>query len=182
MMDTFLLLAPILILAVIALVCFVGCYSLPADVHPILSSAEPGDQGITLTWEDSGFYGYNVKRGTAHGGPYTKVGTTARGTISFTDTGLSNTGEYFYVVTGNLSPGAGSDESHDSNELSAFPSVTVTFNNPGNPNDPLNGVYDGRLDFGPPGAQPWFFQSAGTGTAIFLGPPGASGTANEGPP
>lgn len=174
-MDSFLVLAPILILAIIGLVRFVGCYSLPADVHPILSSAEPSDQQIILTWVDGGFYGYNVKQGTTKGGPYTKVGSTPKGTVSFTATGLMNATEYFYVVTGNLSSDANSDESYNSNELSAFPAVTVTFNNPGNPDDPLSGVYDGELDFGPPGAQPWFWQGAGTGTAIYLGPPGASG-------
>lgn len=176
MMDAFLLLAPVLILLILALVRFVGCYSLPSDVHPILSSAEPGDQEIVLTWVDSGFFGYNVKRGTTHGGPYTKVGSTPQGTTTFADTGLDVSTQYFYVVTGNLSPDPGSDESYDSNELSAFPAVTVTFNNPGNPDDPLSGVYDGELDFGPPGVQPWFWQGAGTGTAIYLGPPGASGT------
>jgi hypothetical protein len=183
MIDPFVLLTPILVLAVMALVRFVGCFVKPTPAAPNLTSATPADdQSILLQWEgDSYFKGYNIKRAATHGGPYKKVGTASQGATSFPDTGLSNTTQYFYVVSGQIDtsfPGLPWDpnESGDSNELSAFPTVTVTFNNPGNADDPLTGVYNNELDFGAPGAQPWYWKAAGNNTAIYLGPPGAAGT------
>lgn len=181
MIDPFVVLTPILILAVMALVRFVGCLTMPTPPGPNLTSATPVDaQSVLLEWEgDSFFVGYNVKRGATHGGPYTKIGTTPAGTTSYTDSGLSNATENFYVVSGQVDGDwifDDPDESKNSNELAAAPAVIVTFNNPGNADDPLSGVYDNELDFGAPGAQPWYWKAAGNNTAIYGGPPGASGT------
>jgi hypothetical protein len=152
-------------------------------------SAVPGDQMVLLTWQgDLDFDSYNVKRSTAHGGPYSLVTnvagstTSTNQTFSYTDTGLTDGTEYFYVVTGHISGGGGGifgdpSESRDSNEVSATPEVeiTVTFDNPpppGNPGDPLNGVYK-NLDFGT-GA--WFWVDP----ALGMGPANASNI-NSGP-
>jgi hypothetical protein len=181
MIDLFVVLTPILILAVMALVRFVGCFTAPTPPGPSLIGATPADQqSILLEWEgDSLFVGYNVKRGATHGGPYTEIGTTPAATTSYTDSGLSNTAENFYVVSGQVDGDWIFDdpnESKNSNELAAAAAVIVTFNNPGNADDPLNGVYGNELDFGAPGAQPWYWKGAGNNTAIYVGPPGASGT------
>lgn len=184
--DPFVLLTPILILAIMALVRFVGCLSEPAPPAPQLINAVPGDQMVTLSWEgDKYFDSYNVKRATVHGGPYSFVSsvpgssTSETQPVSFPDSGLTNGTEYFYVVSGHVSPEFSFDEheSGNSNELPATPEpdVTVTFDNPpppGNPGDPLNGVYK-NLDFGTGG---WFWVDP----ALGLGPANAINI-NSGP-
>lgn len=150
MMDSFVLLTPILILAVLALVRFVGCLSKPAPPGPMLLSAVPGDQMVILTWTSDEFHlynGYNIKRGTQHGGPYTTVGSADESATSFTDTGLADGTAFFYIVTGKVDssfPGD-PDESGPSNELSATPEpvISVTFDSPTptpNSGDPI-GTY-----------------------------------------
>lgn len=189
MIDPFVILTPILILAVLALVRFVGCLSKPAPPAPHLS-ASPGDQMVILTWEPDtyGFWeGYTIKRGLTHGGPYSNIADVMEGATSFTDAGLANGTEFFYVMVGKIRGGGGGiffdpSESDNSNEVSAtpLPDVTVTFDNPpppGNPGDPLNGVYK-NLSFGA-GAWIWVDAALGMGPAnsanINSGPnPGAA--------
>jgi len=80
-------------------------------------TATAGNAQVSLSWTaSSGATGYNVKRATVSGGPYTTVGTSA--TTSFTNTGLTNGTTYFYVVTATNSAG----ESGNSNQASATPS------------------------------------------------------------
>ncbi|HUB29246.1 MAG TPA: glycoside hydrolase family 44 protein [Terracidiphilus sp.] len=79
-------------------------------------AATAGDAQVALAWNSSpGATSYNVKRGTANGGPYTTVGSPA--ITSYTDTGLTNGTTYYYVVT--AVDGAG--ESSNSNQASATP-------------------------------------------------------------
>jgi fibronectin type 3 domain-containing protein len=60
--------------------------------------ATPGDARVTLAWSAvTGATGYNVKRSTVSGGPYTTVATVT-GT-SYADTGVANGTTYYYVVT-----------------------------------------------------------------------------------
>ena len=63
-------------------------------------TATPGNARVTLTWTAvaGATGGYNVKRGTVNGGPYTVVQNGLNAT-AFTDTGLTNGTAYFYVVT-----------------------------------------------------------------------------------
>lgn len=181
MVDPFMILAPFLVLGVMALIRFAGCLSLPTPPGPQLDSAIPvDDHSVLLTWEPVGsanglFTGFNIKRGAVHGGPYTRIGTTNIDATTYTDDTATNTAAGFYVVSIQVN---GSwitddpDESRNSNELAAAGAVTVTFNNPGNADDPLSGVYNNELDFGAPGAQPWYWRSAGNNSAIYVGPPG----------
>ena len=74
--------------------------------------------------------GYNVKRGTTTGGPYTQIGSTVAPIVTFTD--LSATGnvlvegtKYFWVVTA-TGPGG---ESVPSNEVNG----TIPFSLPASP-------------------------------------------------
>lgn len=61
-------------------------------------SATAGNTQISLTWTASnGATGYNVKRSTVSGGAYTKIASPTA--ASFTDTGLSNGTNYYYVVS-----------------------------------------------------------------------------------
>ena len=68
MIDPFVILTPILVLGVLALVRFVGCFTKPAPPAPHLLSAISGDQTVLLSWEADTFglfSGYTIKRGLA---------------------------------------------------------------------------------------------------------------------
>ncbi|MCA1963218.1 MAG: discoidin domain-containing protein, partial [Prosthecobacter sp.] len=84
---------------------------------PLNLAAVAGNAQVGLTWLPStGASGYNVKRATVSGGPYTIVGANVL-TNSFTDIGLTNGTSYYYVVSALTSGG----ESTDSAEASATP-------------------------------------------------------------
>ncbi|HWW78116.1 MAG TPA: fibronectin type III domain-containing protein, partial [Steroidobacteraceae bacterium] len=83
---------------------------------PANLSATAGDARATLTWSAStGATSYNVKRATTSGGPYTQVGAPT--TTSYTDTLLTNSATYYYVVSAVDSAG----ESANSAQVSAKP-------------------------------------------------------------
>ena len=64
--------------------------------------------------------GYNVKRATTSGGPYTTVASGVTST-NYTDTGLTNGVTYYYVVSASNAIGTGLD----STEVSVTPSTLV---------------------------------------------------------
>jgi beta-glucanase (GH16 family) len=78
-------------------------------------TASPGNGKVYLAWNAStnGPTGYNVKRATVSGGPYSNVGSATANT--FTDTTAANCSTYYYVVTATNSFG----ESTNSNEAAA---------------------------------------------------------------
>jgi GH35 family endo-1,4-beta-xylanase len=79
-------------------------------------TAVAGNAQVQLSWNAStGATGYNVKRATTSGGPFTTVGTAT--TPSFTNTGLTNGTTFFYVVSATNANG----ESANSNQASATP-------------------------------------------------------------
>ncbi len=79
-------------------------------------TATAGNQQVSLSWTASaGATSYNVKRGTASGGPYTTVASPT--TATYTDMGLTNGTPYYYVVSAVNSAG----ESANSSEVSATP-------------------------------------------------------------
>jgi len=94
---------------------------------PTNLQAAAGNAQVALTWSAStGATSYNVKRATTSGGPYTKVASLAA--ANYTDSGLTNNTDYYYVVTAVNANG----ESGNSNQASATPSapanpdVTIT--------------------------------------------------------
>jgi fibronectin type 3 domain-containing protein len=79
-----------------------------------------GNAQISLNWTASvGTTGYNVKRSTVNGGPYTTVNSAPVAASTFTDTGLTNGTLYYYIVTA-LDAGG---ESASSNQAAATPAV-----------------------------------------------------------
>jgi Abnormal spindle-like microcephaly-assoc'd, ASPM-SPD-2-Hydin len=73
---------------------------------------------VTLTWQDSGssIVGYNIYRGTVHGGPYQKINDALEASNNYIDYFVSSGSTYFYVTTAVNSSGA---ESGYSNETKA---------------------------------------------------------------
>jgi hypothetical protein len=97
-----------------------GC-GLPHTDHPAAPvptglTATPGDSEVTLAWTaSSGATGYNVKRATTSGGPYTKL--AAPTSAGYTDSPVTNDTKYYYVVS-SLNPAG---ESANSAEVAATP-------------------------------------------------------------
>ena len=86
-------------------------------VAPTGLTAAPGNAQVVLNWQAvAGATSYNVKRGTAHNGPYSVV-KTGQTTASYTDTGLTNGTTYYYVVSAVNGVGEGANSS----EASALP-------------------------------------------------------------
>jgi hypothetical protein len=127
MIDSFVWLAPLLLLPIVALVAFVGCDKLfgidrvpdPLEA-PANLEAVPGNKMVSLTWSPvDKATGYVVKRGTVSGdydSPFPVVSTTA-----FTDSTVTNGTTYYYVVQAV----DGSQEGGTSEEVSATPSAAA---------------------------------------------------------
>ncbi|WP_240415045.1 fibronectin type III domain-containing protein [Paenibacillus periandrae] len=93
--------------------------SIPVD---LLATA--GNTQVTLTWPAvTGATGYNIKRSTTAGGPYTPVATNVYGS-PYIDTTVTNGIKYYYVVTAVNAGG----ESGNSNEASATPTAPAATN------------------------------------------------------
>jgi len=73
---------------------------------------------VTLTWtaSASSVVGYNVYRGAASGGPYSKINSVLEAATNYVDNTVQSGATYFYVVT---SEDASAAESAFSNQVSA---------------------------------------------------------------
>ena len=83
-------------------------------------SASPGSGQVYLSWDasTSGATGYRIKRAPVSGGTYTVVGSTA--TNTFTDAGLADCSNYYYVVTATNLIGESTNSSESAATLGAF--------------------------------------------------------------
>ncbi len=64
-----------------------------------LMATPASSQQINLTWADlPGVTGFNIKRSTVNGGPYTTIANDVRG-LNYSDAGLSGATTYYYVVS-----------------------------------------------------------------------------------
>jgi DNA/RNA endonuclease G (NUC1) len=89
----------------------------PAAPTSLVATA--GNATVGLTWTaSSGATGYNVKRSTTNGGPYTTIAPNVA-TASYTDNAVTNGTTYYYVVSAINANG----ESANSAQASATPSV-----------------------------------------------------------
>jgi fibronectin type 3 domain-containing protein/regulation of enolase protein 1 (concanavalin A-like superfamily) len=94
---------------------FISAGSSPSA--PTGMAAVPGDSQVALSWNAvSGATGYNVKRATSSGGPYTIVGSPV--VSNYTDTGVADGTIYYYVISAVNASG----ESANSTEVNATPS------------------------------------------------------------
>jgi hypothetical protein len=91
-------------------------------VDPIFAVA--GDHQVLLLWNGVSLAtGYNLKRATTSGGPYTTVTNGLQG-ASFTDAGLTDGVAYYYILNGTNQVGEGLPSS----ELNATPVPSVPTN------------------------------------------------------
>jgi fibronectin type 3 domain-containing protein len=96
-------------------------------------TATQGNTQVALSWTaSSGATSYNVKRSTVNGSGYATVASPA--TTSYTNTGLANGTQYYYVVTAVNAGG----ESGNSNQASATPTAPVQINCGGAASAPYN--------------------------------------------
>ncbi|SHK78899.1 fibronectin type III domain-containing protein [Desulforamulus aeronauticus] len=85
--------------------------------QPTNLTATAGNAQVNLSWTAvAGATGYNVKRATTAGGPYTTIATSVTEAV-YTDSTVTNGTTYYYVVTAVSNDG----ESDPSNEVSATP-------------------------------------------------------------
>lgn len=125
MIDSYVLLTPILMLPIVALLAFVGCdwvlgLELREPKPPVLS-AVAGNARVTLSWPEGQWTGrHHVKRGETSG-VHEFLDEVPAGMYTYADTTVTNGTTYFYVVTA-----AGSDgESAPSNEVMVTPAAVL---------------------------------------------------------
>jgi hypothetical protein len=150
MIDGYVLLAPILLLGVIALLGFVGCnwaYGLGETTlkqkpkPPSNFQAVAGDNRVALTWvddPDGDVTGYSVFRGTAPGTvkeDYDPGVALSTSQLPYTDMTAKNGITYYYRVTESNSEGESdlSDE-QSATPVSPFGSFVIAIATPGTPN------------------------------------------------
>jgi Glycoside hydrolase family 44 len=91
---------------------------------PTSLAATVGSGTVTLTWNPGGgATSYTVKRAAVSGGPYLSLGAVTDTKATYTDTGLTNGVNYYYVVSGSNAAGS----SPNSAELAVAPIVPPTF-------------------------------------------------------
>jgi hypothetical protein len=90
----------------------------PKVEHLIGIGVAPGSHSVSLTWQDNGqgIVGYNIYRGTTHGGPYAMINTALDASTNYTDYTVAAGTTYYYVTTAVDSAGV---ESGYSNETHA---------------------------------------------------------------
>jgi len=127
MVDAYLLATPVLVLGVVALIRFVGCYSppnLPPPLPPQNLVAEPGNQQITLTWDPPDKFrledGFVIMRGSAPGLHDHTIATVPPTQFIYVDENLANGMPLFYVVIGR---GHFAGLGQPSNEAEAVPGI-----------------------------------------------------------
>jgi autotransporter-associated beta strand protein len=95
----------------------------PSPGAPTGLNATPGNAQVTLNWTAvGGATSYNVKRSTNNGGPYTVITSVGSANMSYTDNGLNNGTNYYYVVSAVNIGG----ESPNSTQANATPEPVVT--------------------------------------------------------
>jgi fibronectin type 3 domain-containing protein/spore germination protein YaaH len=97
----------------------------PPPAAPVNLTAAAGNAVVNLDWDDnteSDLAGYNVHRSTVSGGPHTQINTELVTVSEYSDSTVSNTVTYHYVVTAvNTVP----RESDPSDEVSATPVAPI---------------------------------------------------------
>lgn len=129
--------------------------STPPLAVPALLSATADSGRVMLKWNPAPpASGYNIKRATASGGPYTTIAANVA-TSSYSDSGVTNGTNYYYVVSAVNAAG----ESENSEETSATPALV--------PNGSFEDPATTSFQYNPVG-NPWAFsvQSGTNGSGV----------------
>jgi fibronectin type 3 domain-containing protein len=87
-------------------------------VQSLSGTGVNASHSVGLSWDEtSAVVGYNVYRGIASGGPYSRINSTLDPTTSYTDNAVTGGATYYYVTTSVNSSGL---ESGYSNEAVAM--------------------------------------------------------------
>ena len=128
MIDSFVLLTPLLMLGVVAVLAFVGCDRVfgldrPEPTTPVLN-AEAGDGRVDLTWDvNPNAYEFHVKRSETSGIYGDEpLAVVQNGIYKYPDFDVTNGVPYYYVVTAIGEEG----ETEPSNEEPATPGVAAS--------------------------------------------------------
>jgi ASPM-SPD-2-Hydin domain-containing protein len=86
------------------------------------SGVATGSHSADLTWQegDSTVVGYNIYRGTVHGGPYHRINTALDASTNYTDLTVVAGATYYYVTT--AVSGSGVESSHSNEARAVIPS------------------------------------------------------------
>ncbi|HVM61346.1 MAG TPA: alginate lyase family protein [Verrucomicrobiae bacterium] len=137
-----------------------GYTTLTHSLNPLSSVVAPG--GLTATnvvnnglsvvlqwWGSAGATGYNLKRATVSGGPYSIVVSNTTSTI-YTDSGLINDTTYYYVVSALSSSGETTNSSEASvtatNVAKLSSTLIGTSGSYANGGNTITNVFDGSLN------------------------------------
>lgn len=127
MIDSFVLLTPILMLPVVALLAFVGCHLVfgldrVEPKTPILT-AVAGNARVDLSWrEDFNAWKFRIRRGT-ESGSHTQIAEVEAGTFEYADVNVLNDTTYYYVVAAYT---AEDGETDPSNEVAVRPQAEIS--------------------------------------------------------
>lgn len=146
-----------------------GLGTLAYSQEPATSGIAPGnlvghwsENQITLNWNGTATAtGYDIKRATTPGGPYTTVGSSSSSDLYYVDDTVSNGASYYYKVTANTPSG-----SLDSSELEVAQQLVTHYTFEGNANDQV-GTRNAEL-FGGSSGVPGYATGFGGGQAIDL--------------
>ena len=91
----------------------------PAKISLSGTGAQAASHSVTLSWtaSTSAVSGYNVLRSAVNGGPYTQLNSALITGTTYTDTSVSATDTYYYVVTAVNSSGVASADSSQASAI-----------------------------------------------------------------
>jgi len=109
---------------------------IPKGVRPNNLAYQWSKGQITLNWIGTAYAtGYNIKRATTHGGPYSIIEKTEKENTFYTDTNVVNGTTYYYVISANTPSG----ETENSPELKVKQELKHHFPFEENLSDIING-------------------------------------------
>ena len=87
----------------------------PSIAHLNGTGVAQGSHSAYLTWDTGAqnIVGYNVYRGTTHGGPYSQINTSMLASTNYTDSNVADGTTYYYVATEVNGEGQESDYSNE---------------------------------------------------------------------